>query len=111
MASFYDDSNGIKREEQVTDFEGTKSFFGLYSGLTMLSFVILVLSIIADVIVAIAISVHLKNVAYLLLILLELPLIISAVITWKMYKYAAWTKEEHEDLEKRLKKIESRLKQ
>lgn len=109
MASFYENQNEIKREE-ATDFEGTKSFFGLYSGLTMFCFIIVIISIIADVIVAIAVSVHLRDGVYLLYLFLEIPLIICATLLWKMSKYASWAKEEHEELEERLKKIESRLK-
>jgi amino acid permease len=110
MASFYENPNEIKRQEAPTDLEGTKSFFGLYSGLAMFGFVMTIISIIADVIASIAVSAHSGNGFYLLYILLELPLIISAVILWKLSKYASWAKEEHEDLEKRLKQIESRLK-
>ncbi len=109
MANFYEDPNDIKRTANATLFEGTKSYFSLQSGLLMLSLILIILSIIGDVIATFIVGAKVSP-TYFWLFTLEIPLIVSAVITWKLYKYASWAIEEHKDLEERLELIEERLK-
>ena len=110
MANFYDNSNEIERTEEYTPYEGTKCFFGLYSTLLMLSFILIIISIIGDVVAAIVVAIT-NGFPYFFLILAEIPLVICAVITWKLHKYASWAQQEHEELEERLDKIEQSLKE